>query len=562
MSSPADVIYNLIKTNETHFPIPAPYVTVNVGTFDATAGTFTGLTTTTDFDPEPIEHTSKQKPSNPAPKFQGLNWVSVTVNSRWQQTITSTPAPKVPLAPVLLQFSIARPTAAWSVVANGVTVNAPSTQSTLTVGVWDAMVVTWTVQCGAKSHTDTIRFQRPAGASDYGVGAFTIPIVPVSIIYAPPADSLNKSVASYLQGKTLASTVTNSFATDSNQTVPNGQAQYAGLGDFTSGLSTISQFLGLLTSSPGGISAADAAAYAAGSKIISAISAQLGKFTSTIQTGVTNTTDTTMTVTETTTDTISTLANAGGHGVGDVLHFFKNVRMAWSLLNGQMKLTPLGYTETAFPVGSIQKNLATLGISAADAAVLLALDPFVAGGPQAALTTDRFTFMETWEYGFGTALVHTVSATSDTKNTTTQKSYTIATSEWDPGPIFQLLGFGGKNQTTTTVTNATGTDASTVTTLNANLVSGPADHFIVNLWFDNLFGTFAFQEGQISVSARVTGTGATPGQQITLTAANQVFRTVADQNGKFVFWSTKIPAGSAMLAMGSQAAKSVTVATM
>jgi hypothetical protein len=556
MATPADVIYQLIKSNESKFPLPAPYVTLNVGTFNAASGTFSGLTTKVVTDPEPIEHEPNQQPRNPAPTFRGAEWVSITIDSHWRRTTTSVPAPIVPLAPIMLQFAIANASSAWSVVVNGVTVSAPSTQATVSVSIWDAAMVTWSVQAGAKSYKDTLKIQRPKGAVGFGVGAFTIPVLPVSIIYAPPADSLSKSAATYIQGQTLGTTVTTSFGTDTSKTVPDAQTEYGRLGDFQAGLDTLSQFLGVLV----GANAADTAAYGAASKIVGDISSQLGKFTSNVQTGISDLNESQLTVTQTTTNTLSTIANAGGPGSGDLVHFYKNVRMAWSFLNGQFRLTPLGFVETVFPAGGILTNLGSLGISAADAQLLLDLDPFAAGGPQAALPADRFTFQETWEYGFGTVIAQQVSVTRDTKDTTTEKNYTTTTNEWDPGPIFKLLGFGEKDQTTVTLSNATGTDVSSVITLNANLVSGPQDHFVVNIWYDNLFGTFAFQQSPLSSSARFQGAGATPGQHVTLTAGGKVFRTVADKSGKFGFWAPTIPAGAAKLAIGSQPAKTVAVA--
>lgn len=51
-------LYQLIKEYEAEIPVPAPFVTVNVGTFDAAAGTFTGLTTQVITDPEPLARVS------------------------------------------------------------------------------------------------------------------------------------------------------------------------------------------------------------------------------------------------------------------------------------------------------------------------------------------------------------------------------------------------------------------------------------------------------------------------------------------------------------------------
>jgi hypothetical protein len=153
-----------------------------------------------------------------------------------------------------------------------------------------------------------------------------------------------------------------------------------------------------------------------------------------------------------------------------------------------------------------------------------------------------------------------VTVTRDTKDTTTQKNLATTTTEWDAGPIFELLGFGGKDSTTITLSNATGTDVSSTVSMNANLVSGPSDHFLVDIYYDNLFGTLAFQPGVPATSAVVQGTGATPAQQVTLTSGGQVFRTVVDQNGQYAFHSPTIPAGAATIAIGNQPGQSVMIA--
>ena len=120
--------------------------------------------------------------------------------------------------------------------------------------------------------------------------------------------------------------------------------------------------------------------------------------------------------------------------------------------------------------------------------------------------------------------------TRDSKSTTTAKTYTTDTDEWDPGPIFKLFGLGEKDQTTTTFSNATGTDVSSTVTMNAAMVAGPQDNFTVGIFYDNLFGTFAFQQARPSPpSNRFEGDGAAPAQQITLLAGGNIFRTVADK---------------------------------
>ena len=363
----ADSLYQLIKQFESTFPLPAPYVTVDVGTFDAAAGTFQGLTTTVDKDPEPLEHGPNQHPVNPAPRFVGTGWRSVTIDAHWRQTITIVPAPKVPLAPVLLQFRIKNAATSWSVTVGGFTTSAPACQASISVSIWDRTTVSWSIRAGASTYSDKLMIQRPAGLP--GAGAFTIPVIPVAIIYAPPVDSLGKSVATYGVSDTVGTTVSYDFSTDSSETVPKMDGAFTDFNEFKNGLDVVSQALGLM----GDMTA---------SKALSSISSDLGTATQTEQTGTVEGNGSSLTVTTTKTQNISSNTKGGGPGVGDVIVYYKNMRVAWAYQDGQLQLCPFGHTYATVTAAFLQNNLSTLGISSSDQQNLLSLDPFVAGGPQ------------------------------------------------------------------------------------------------------------------------------------------------------------------------------------
>ena len=114
------------------------------------------------------------------------------------------------------------------------------------------------------------------------------------------------------------------------------------------------------------------------------------------------------------------------------------------------------------------------------------------------------------------------------------------------------LGFGSSDTTTVTVTNAVGEKTSSTVTLEANLVSGPQDLFVVNIWYDNLFGTFAFESVPVPAGPTVKfqGTGTGAAQEVSLRAGGKVFRTVTGPDGHFVFRAPHIPSGNAMLGIG------------
>ena len=148
--------------------------------------------------------------------------------------------------------------------------------------------------------------------------------------------------------------------------------------EFKNGLDVVSQALGLM----GDMTA---------SKALSSISSDLGTATQTEQTGAVEGNGSSLTVITTNTRNISSNTKGGGPGVGDVIVFYKNMRVAWAYEDGQLQLCPFGHTYVTVTAAFLQNNLSTLGISSSDQQNLLSLDPFVAGGPSASLAPDRFT---------------------------------------------------------------------------------------------------------------------------------------------------------------------------
>lgn len=531
MTLTADQVYDLIKQEEAQFMVPAPYVTIDVGTLDAATGSFTGLRTTSERDPEPLPHGPNQHPVNPPPKFVGQRWVSITIDSSWHETVTSTPAPKVALAPVLLRFSVINAPAGWSVSAAGVTLTASAGQTSLLVNVWDAAIVGWTLTAGGFTVTDSLRIQRPAGPPAAALGAFTIPVLPVTIVYAPPADSLGTSTATYTTAETVGTSVDVGFSNETSSTVPVRATGFVG---------ELQGFTGGLTAEAAVLQAAGAASVAS---VFTTVVGQLGQVTSTHQDTVSDGTDTTFTVSQSTTDTAGTSTAGGGPGDGDVLHFYKDLRMVWAYVDGDLRLCPLDQTDVFVTARGLRDNPGDTKLTAADAAALLALDPFVPSPTAATLAADRFTLLERLEYGHGASIVKKLDFTRDTKQQVTHKQVSTDSTTWDAGPILKALGVGGTTTASFTLTNATGTDVSETVTATANLASGANDYFVVNVWYDSLFGTFAFQPLPPAAEPRIAGTGATPGQEVILEAGGLQFRSVAGPDGSYQFRAPGIPVG-------------------
>jgi hypothetical protein len=549
-------LYQLIKEYEAEIPIPAPFVTVEVGTFDAAAGGFSGLRTQVITNPEPLEHEPGQQPINPAPRFEGAEYVTFSIDAQWRETVTREPAPVVPVAPVLLQFNVANATVPWSVTVDGYTTNAAAGQTSVSVNVWDRTAHQWTLQVGAGSYHDQLMIQR--NGSIPAAGGFTIPVLPVAIVYAPPADSQKKSTATYAQGNTVGTSITYDFSTDTSQTV---EPAFADGSAFRAFLGVVATALGVAGTDDSSAGKADAAA----SKDVTSVLSLLPSDQILEQEGLTTDTSSTVTLTYSTTSTIGTTAAGGGPGVGDTIVFFKDVLVAWAYNGGSLQLCPIGWTETIVTASYLQNNLSQVGIATSDQQLLLSLDPFVAGGPFAQPPEGRFTqptgIPETIEIAGGSTFNNSYTVTRDSKTLSSQKSYTTDTNTFSPGEILQMFGVGtSKSQVTTTITTATGSDISQTVTLDANLVSGPDDNFVVAIWYDSLFGTWAFQQLQPTGQPVASGSGAAPGAVVTLQSAGQVHVAVADAQGHYEFRAPNIAPGTAQVFVGTSAPTTVEIA--
>ena len=65
----------------------------------------------------------------------------------------------------------------------------------------------------------------------------------------------------------------------------------------------------------------------------------------------------------------------------------------------------------------------------------------------------------------------------------------------------------------------------------------------MNIWYDTLFGTFAFQPLPAAAQPRIAGTNARPGQEVVLAGGGLEYRSVAGPDGSYQFRAPGIPAG-------------------
>jgi hypothetical protein len=357
-----------------------------------------------------------------------------------------------------------------------------------------------------------------------GVGAFTIPALPVGIIFAPPQGQLAKNSNTFNDTVTTTTTTTvsvsNQNATKTAQAFTPGElaqnvgstiTQLAALGALLPGVSTTAgpaSLISVISSLFGGqnqsfglgdVLKLTGSGLTSFNTILTGIA---GQITNSSTSSITTTTNNTLSVSVAFSETYGSTAGLGP-GEGDRFIYFENVRAVWSNNNGDVGITVLGFDGVAARDGSEliadQQALASGGtatftnLDANTIAMLLSLDPYNTSNPL--FLAPRFTPLSPPNVtGGGTsstgdAFSLTNENISDTSTTNT--SQTINVTDVKPGFIPVLFG-SGNSETTTTVTgtNTVTTDQKTdqkTSNVITFIQTSPTDTYDVNLYFDNLF---------------------------------------------------------------------------
>jgi hypothetical protein len=266
-----------------------------------------------------------------------------------------------------------------------------------------------------------------------------------------------------------------------------------------------------------------------------------------------------LTFTVTTQNTLSTNPQSGGPGSGDIIYFLKNARLCWFANNGVLHLALLGWdTSSGFVAQTLRNSPAQAGLNPATAQALLAIDPFVSGGPQANLPSSRFKFALDVELnGFNETFSAGYTITQQDASTSTQTATTVT--DVTAG-LLSFLGIGPSSSSVTTVTTtfsiSTQNTAGKTASDTVNLFAAPDEMYGVEIYYDLIFGTFAYRSVPVEQTAKVSGTvhnfmnAPVPNAQVTLVNNGRRYVTKADAHGRFAFHSASITPGHTVVSYG------------
>jgi hypothetical protein len=431
-------------------------------------------------------------------------------------------------------------------------VHAAQGQDYVRLNVAQASEITrFTLTCGGKRYTSTgpIEIQHRL----VGVGVFTIPALPLSIIYAPPADQNNQNTASW----SFSNTNGVSFALDSSKTTSTQtqDVQFGALGDLTSAMDTVAKQLGDkhqdISSALGKISAA-----------LSFIPKLVGQTNVTSQVSTTSDKKSVLSLTFTEQQNVPVRSDAGGPGSADLIYYLVNVRLCWLVDNGILRLALLGSDSkkvAAMSVGLLKNQGARSGLNPAAIQSLLALDPFVAGGPQASLPRPRFELVSTVEVNSVNDWRISDTYTFSQQDTTTTQNSNLTVTDMQAGWL-SIFGIGPSKTETDTVScsfsSAKQTSVTRTISDTVDLFAGPTEVYSMEIYVDVIFGTFAFRSVPIVPAAKLAGTvhdtlnRPMPHAEVTLVNNGRRYITRADAQGRYAFHSTSIVPGNIAISSG------------
>jgi len=415
-----------------------------------------------------------------------------------------------------------------------------------------------------------------------GAGVYTIPVLPVAIIYEPPQGQSNKNVATYSEVKSVGTTIKTSITTENSVTVP-ATPEFSDMLGFQSKLNSLSAAC-----------AAASAAYpnpytAAAAAVLKVFASGLGTASASKTDGTSVTTDHALTIACAMEDTYPTGLHKGP-GLGDRILTRRIAHVAWLaddeggltlfLLPGSTKkaylvsdllselypkavtlpldkirirpgaVSQIGSPTPAAPKPTAPSNAGS-GLSSDQLRALVELDPFAIGGPDVALPSPRFCFEDSYEPTSGSE-VHTVTHTVTNEDMNAKTEFSINTQDQSPGWL-SFLGLGiteekhVKNSATHTGSRAVKIGEVVSTKVEFHAQQG--ESYCVWAYYDRVFGTFAFQRkplsGQPALSGEVDDSSGQPveGQLVTLVIGGKRFSTRTDARGMYALRAEGIPGG-------------------
>jgi hypothetical protein len=542
--------YNAIKRVEHElldlFPVPRPVATVQVGTFDAATGEFTGLTTREELRPSPGGGRPRPVPQVPSVE---LNAVDVELVFRIRNA----------------HGGVSLAVETWhGPDAFTETITAAPGSGSVAYRARRPDSVYWMLRSGDQVFSDQLFFNRPPAI---GVGAFRIPALPVALVYDPPQGHEAKNTARRTQTFTLATKVGMSFSRATTITT-----QFLSPKELLDRLGQLISFVGNFPT-PAGSDSTRGGMVDGFSRAKGSLEGFVTAFPNGTHSDVRaqeRSSDHTLEIQVSESISLEPTLHLGP-GKGDVIAYLKNARVIWLNTPQGVALTLLGSDRLVVSGVQFLRDVhARLeGTSGSDPETeldrptieaLLRIDPLVAG--RSLRRDPRFKHELTVELIAGASFSRTLSHTIQEVDTRVETEVQAHVEEESPG-FLTLIGIGEPENRTIerklTYSNSNELRQGQTIETELQLYAGAGDHYTVAIYFDRVFNTFAYRlikpaVGGLVGRLRDANNRVMAHHSVTLLHARGQVVTFTDEAGRFHFRNGPtgaLEAGTVSLIAGS-----------
>jgi hypothetical protein len=499
------IVYNLFRENQFKFPRPKPLDTIVVGRYDFASETFEGIKSIT------------------IPNGHGGQVVSpYNVKSECFQH--------------MLKFRIDHFNGSVTIKVNDKTFSDLTGGIDIYIPLQQTAHVQWQISVGNQTYSDKFNILR---LHFFAAGSFSIPIVPLVVVYEPPMDQNGLNNAEYSETKYANSSFGLSFSTENSRTTP-GE------------LSTYDYFTQLLGFAAGVMAGGGDLKNKIPGIALAALVKAFGDHTVTVTEGTIRNNQMTINTEAIQSNSYNTSPNNGGPGIGDMFVCLIKPRFLWQVYDDKIYTMLLDFEKKQLiPAAAVKDSMAN-GVNKDVYASVAPYDPFIPHGPDVLLRQDRFTLMQVIDLsGIGGStdidLEHRVSMSDKYSGT----RYNSTTDDVTAG----MLSFTGwipnaetrKVITTVTSSYTTEVDSGTIVHAKVSLNCSTDEHKVYQVYYDNIFGTFAVREAH-NINTTPTQTGILkdtrgnyrPNTPVTLTVGKIKYFTYTNSKGQYSFFSPEL----------------------
>ena len=337
----------------------------------------------------------------------------------------------------------------------------------------------WEIISGGKRFKNKVQVYRlPVVA----IGALTLDHLPVAIVYHPPPGEQKQNYSFYANKKIVNSVVSFSKQSEESTTTP-ALVDFEGLDNSMRTILQLGNAL-KLNEEPGSAVSSGIDFLSKNLELIGAVADAIGEMNFTETVGSVTTEGLELKTSEINEFTLTTMGSQTEQGLADRFYFLLKPRFLWTYYDGVLKMTYLDHHGTLNIPGHQLKEDPRF-------AEVARLNPFL---KRRNLDKNRYEIIERISLGDGSQ-TYKIKRGNSQLYTSSSTKFKTEVADFKPGFLGMILG-GQTSTLTTKLSQSRSVEQMTAEEIlsEVNLVARANESLTIDVFFDKLFGTLAFQQ--------------------------------------------------------------------